>query len=89
MVPLLLPPSPLAFIDFPLFLFRLQHLRADVNLAWPTAEIAVMGARGAVNIIHRGKSEEEITKEIDDYEAKFCTPVRLRCLCAHQLLIPA
>jgi Acetyl-CoA carboxylase, carboxyltransferase component (subunits alpha and beta) len=30
-----------------------KHLRADVNLAWPTAEIAVMGAQGAVNIIHR------------------------------------
>ena len=29
------------------------HLRADVNLAWPTAEIAVMGADGAVNIVHR------------------------------------
>ena len=30
-----------------------KHLGADVNLAWPTAEIAVMGARGAVNILHR------------------------------------
>ena len=30
-----------------------KHLRADVNLAWPTAEIAVMGAEGAVNIVHR------------------------------------
>ena len=29
-----------------------KHLRADVNLAWPTAEIAVMGAEGAVNIVH-------------------------------------
>ena len=29
-----------------------KHLRADVNLAWPTAEIAVMGAEGAVNVIH-------------------------------------
>ena len=29
------------------------HLRADVNLAWPTAEVAVMGAEGAVNIVHR------------------------------------
>src|SRR5664280_3557990 len=30
-----------------------KHLRADVNLAWPTAEVAVMGAQGAANIIHR------------------------------------
>ena len=30
-----------------------KHLRADVNLAWPTAQIAVMGAQGAVNILHR------------------------------------
>jgi propionyl-CoA carboxylase beta chain len=48
-----------------------------VNLAWPTAEIAVMGAKGAVNIIHRGKGEEAIAKEIGNYERMFCTPVRL------------
>jgi propionyl-CoA carboxylase beta chain len=30
-----------------------KHLRADVNLAWPTAQIAVMGAAGAVNILYR------------------------------------
>ena len=30
-----------------------KHLRADVNLVWPSAEIAVMGAEGAVNIIYR------------------------------------
>jgi propionyl-CoA carboxylase beta chain len=30
-----------------------KHLRADVNVAWPTAQIAVMGAQGAVNILHR------------------------------------
>ncbi len=30
-----------------------KHLRGDVNLAWPTAEIAVMGPEGAVNIVHR------------------------------------
>jgi len=34
-----------------------KHLGADVNLAWPTAEIAVMGARGAVNILHRRELE--------------------------------
>ncbi len=30
-----------------------KHLGADVNLAWPTAQIAVMGAQGAANIVHR------------------------------------
>jgi propionyl-CoA carboxylase beta chain len=35
-----------------------KHLRADLNLAWPTAEIAVMGADGAVNIIHRKELAE-------------------------------
>src|SRR5207253_7732232 len=30
-----------------------KHLRADINLAWPTAQIAVMGAQGAANIVHR------------------------------------
>ncbi|MGH3099151.1 MAG: acyl-CoA carboxylase subunit beta [Streptosporangiales bacterium] len=32
-----------------------KHLRADINLAWPTAQIAVMGAQGAVNILYRGR----------------------------------
>jgi propionyl-CoA carboxylase beta chain len=41
-----------------------KHLGADINLAWPTAQIAVMGAQGAVNILHR----KEIT-EADDVEA--------------------
>ena len=36
-----------------------KHLRADVNLAWPTAEIAVMGAQGAVNILHRRSLADE------------------------------
>mgnify|MGYP000500055427 CR=1 FL=1 len=42
-----------------------KHIRGDFNYAWPTAEIAVMGAAGAANIIHR----KEI-KEADDPEAK-------------------
>ena len=53
-----------------------KHLRGDVNYAWPTAEIAVMGPKGAVEIIFRGKynSEEEEQKLIDDYRAKFASP---------------
>ena len=35
-----------------------KHLGADVNLAWPTAQIAVMGAQGAVNILYRSELRE-------------------------------
>jgi propionyl-CoA carboxylase beta chain len=42
-----------------------KHVGADVNLAWPTAEIAVMGAQGAVNILYRGQ-----LADADDPEAK-------------------
>jgi propionyl-CoA carboxylase beta chain len=42
-----------------------KHLGADLNLAWPTAQIAVMGAQGAVNILYRSE-----LKEADDPEAK-------------------
>jgi propionyl-CoA carboxylase beta chain len=42
-----------------------KHLNGDYNYAWPTAEIAVMGAKGAVEIIFRGKDVEKNTK---DYE---------------------
>src|ERR1700727_11490 len=50
-----------------------KHIRGDVNYAWPSAEIAVMGPKGAVEIVFRGKynSEEEQQKLIDDYRAKF------------------
>jgi acetyl-CoA carboxylase carboxyltransferase component len=57
-----------------------KHLLADFNFAWPTAEIAVMGPEGAVNIIHRrdiAKSptpEERRAKLIDDYKARFANP---------------
>jgi propionyl-CoA carboxylase beta chain len=42
-----------------------KHLGADINLAWPTAQIAVMGAQGAVNILYRSE-----LKHADDPEAK-------------------
>jgi propionyl-CoA carboxylase beta chain len=57
-----------------------KHLRSDINLAWPSAEIAVMGAEGAVNIIYRdqiSKSEnpEQTRQElVADYKEKFTTP---------------
>ena len=57
-----------------------KHLRGDVNLAYPTAEIAVMGADGAVNIIFReaikkaAKADEERQRLTTDYEDKFANP---------------
>ncbi len=51
-----------------------KHLRGDFNYAWPTAEIAVMGAKGATEIIHRGKSPEEIEELTKEYEDRFANP---------------
>eukprot|EP01102_Stenamoeba_stenopodia_P001614 TRINITY_DN11451_c0_g1_i1.p1 TRINITY_DN11451_c0_g1~~TRINITY_DN11451_c0_g1_i1.p1 ORF type:complete len:558 (+),score=153.73 TRINITY_DN11451_c0_g1_i1:178-1851(+) len=48
-----------------------KHLRGDVNYAWPTAEIAVMGAKGAVEIIFRGK---DLKKREAEYVEKFANP---------------
>lgn len=49
-----------------------KHLRGDVNYAWPSAEIAVMGAEGAVKIIFRGK---DIVENTNDYLTKFANPM--------------
>jgi propionyl-CoA carboxylase beta chain len=46
-----------------------KHLGADINLAWPTAQIAVMGSQGAANIIHR-RTLAEVEKAGGDVEAK-------------------
>ncbi len=51
-----------------------KHLRGDLNYAWPTAEIAVMGAKGAVEIIFRGRTTEEIAERTAEYEARFANP---------------
>ncbi len=53
-----------------------KHLMADVNLAYPTAEIAVMGPEGAVNIIFRNEPEQERVKRVDDYRDSFANPYR-------------
>jgi propionyl-CoA carboxylase beta chain len=52
-----------------------KHLRADVNLAWPTAEIAVMGAQGAVNIVQRRAlaAAGQEGKDVDALRAAFIT----------------
>ena len=53
-----------------------KHLRGDVNYAWPTAEIAVMGPKGAVEIIFRGalESAEAVEAQAEEYRAKFANP---------------
>ena len=53
-----------------------KHLRGDVNFAWPSAEIAVMGPRGAVEIIFREEKNDpaKITARTDEYKAKFANP---------------
>jgi propionyl-CoA carboxylase beta chain len=60
-----------------------KHLGADINLAWPTAQIAVMGAQGAVNILYRkdlkkaeeaGKGEEKRAELITEYEDTLANP---------------
>lgn len=64
-----------------------KHLGADINLAWPTAQIAVMGAQGAANIVHRktlkkvadeGGSPEQVEAKraelIDEYETTLANP---------------
>ncbi len=53
-----------------------KHLRSDFNYAWPTAEIAVMGAKGATEIIHRAdlKDPEKIARHAADYETRFANP---------------
>ena len=54
-----------------------KHLRGDINYAWPTAEIAVMGAKGAVEILYRSEAgnPEAIAKHTSDYETRFANPL--------------
>ena len=51
-----------------------KHLRGDLNYAWPTAEIAVMGAKGAVEIIFRGQDADGIAAKTKEYEDRFANP---------------
>jgi propionyl-CoA carboxylase beta chain len=51
-----------------------KHIGGDINYAWPTAQIAVMGAKGAVEIIFRGRTAEEIAAETKTYEDRFMSP---------------
>ena len=53
-----------------------KHLRGDLNYAWPTAEIAVMGSKGATEIIYRAElgDKEKIAARVKDYETRFANP---------------
>ncbi len=57
-----------------------KHMRGDINLAWPTAEIAVMGPEGAVNIVHRREIQASPTPDetkanlVAEYREKFANP---------------
>src|SRR5687767_15866500 len=57
-----------------------KHIRGDLNLAWPSAEIAVMGAAGAVAIIYKdaiaaaAEPEAERTRLVEEYESTFANP---------------
>ncbi len=53
-----------------------KHLRGDFNYAWPTAEIAVMGAKGAVEILYRSELGDpaKIAARTADYETRFANP---------------
>ncbi|MEM7169610.1 MAG: acyl-CoA carboxylase subunit beta [Pseudomonadota bacterium] len=53
-----------------------KHIRGDVNYAWPTAEIAVMGSKGAVEIIFRADigDPEKIAARTDEYQKRFANP---------------
>ena len=59
-----------------------KHIGADMNFAWPTAEIAVMGAKGAAEIIFKREiaqaedPEARLQEKVDEYQRKFATPYR-------------
>ena len=63
-------------------LMNSKHIGADLNFAWPTAEIAVMGPDGAVNIIFRRElagADDPVAKKdelVADYKDKFANPYR-------------
>jgi len=55
-----------------------KHIGGDINYAFPTAEIAVMGPEGAVNILFRNKlkSEQERLDKVEEYRVAFANPYR-------------
>lgn len=63
-----------------------KHIRGDVNFAWPTAEIAVMGAKGAVEILYKDEIASapdpaaELARRTEEYTAAFATPYQAAAL---------
>jgi len=63
-----------------------KHIRGDYNIAWPTAQLAVMGAEGAVQIIHKKRiqssanPEQERARLVEDYTESFATPYKAASL---------
>ena len=63
-----------------------KHIRGDYNVAWPTARLAVMGASGAVQILHKGRidnagnPDEERARLIEEYEETFANPYQAAAL---------
>ncbi len=57
-----------------------KHIGADVNFAYPTSEIAVMGPEGAINILHRKKNDEEKALAVQEYREKFANPYKAASL---------
>ena len=63
-----------------------KHIRGDYNVAWPTARLAVMGASGAVQILHKGRidnagnPDEERARLIEEYEEAFANPYQAAAL---------
>jgi propionyl-CoA carboxylase beta chain len=53
-----------------------KHIRGDVSYAWPTAEIAVMGSKGAAEILYRSELKDagKLAQRIKDYETRFANP---------------
>ena len=52
-----------------------KHLRGDVNYVWPTAEITVMGPKGAVEFIFRNKNDTDIAHKEKEYIERFVNPL--------------
>jgi propionyl-CoA carboxylase beta chain len=53
-----------------------KHIGGDVNFAYPSAEIAVMGPEGAVNILYRSNTPEEKAQAVQEYKDKFANPYK-------------
>ena len=68
-----------------------KHIRGDVNYAWPSAEIAVMGSKGAVEILYRSElgDKEKIAARIKEYQGRFENPfIAAERGCIDEVIMP-